>query len=151
MEERGGRTGVHPHPGRAFPHDAPHDHQLFYQGKRCRNRSKAAVVGLTRYVATMFGADGIRCVAVAPGLVMTDALRRFPEKALAEYAAERVLPWPAEVEDIAATVAFLASDEARAITGQTIVVDSGTTIHRPRHAMGQWQEMLKAHPEWLDG
>src|SRR6476620_9121818 len=36
--------------------------------------SKAAVIGLTRYVATMFGPEGIRCVAVAPGLVMTPAL-----------------------------------------------------------------------------
>jgi NAD(P)-dependent dehydrogenase (short-subunit alcohol dehydrogenase family) len=113
--------------------------------------SKAAIVGLTRYVATMYGADGIRCVAVAPGLVMTDAIKGLSERTLAEYKAERVLPWPAEVEDIAAVVTFLASDEARAITGQTIVVDSGTTTHRPRHAMFQWQDMLREHPEWLDG
>lgn len=104
--------------------------------------SKAAIIGLTRYVATMYGADGIRCVAVAPGLVTTETIEGFPEQRLAQYRAERVLPWAASVEEIAGLVAFLASDEGRSITGQTIVVDSGTTAHRPRHAMATWDAML---------
>jgi enoyl-[acyl-carrier-protein] reductase (NADH) len=62
------------------------------------------------------------------------------KRSLEIYAAERLLPWAATPEDIAATVAWLASDEARAITGQTIVVDSGTTAHRPRHAIAQWDQ-----------
>ena len=105
--------------------------------------SKAAVIGLTRYVATMYGRDGIRCNAVAPGLVLTERLRAgLSARQQAEYAAERLLPWAAEPEDVAAVVAFLAGDEARCITGQTIVVDSGTTTHRPRHAMQAWERML---------
>jgi NAD(P)-dependent dehydrogenase (short-subunit alcohol dehydrogenase family) len=105
--------------------------------------SKAAVIGLTRYVATMYGHEGIRCNAIAPGLIMTERLASaMSEHRLAAYSAERLLPWPADPEDIAAVVAWLASDEARCITGQTIVVDSGTTAHRPRHAMQKWEDML---------
>ena len=109
--------------------------------------SKAAVIGLTRYVATMYGRDGIRCNAVAPGLVLTERLQAsLTERQLAEYAAERLLPWAAAPEDVAAVVAFLGGDEARAITGQTIVVDCGTTAHRPRHAMKAWEAALGGQP-----
>jgi NAD(P)-dependent dehydrogenase (short-subunit alcohol dehydrogenase family) len=98
--------------------------------------AKAGLVSLARYVATMYGERGIRCNAVAPGLVMTEEARRVmgPER-LAEKAAERVLADPCEPSDVAALVAFLASNEARCITGQTIVIDSGTTVHRPEHAI----------------
>jgi NAD(P)-dependent dehydrogenase (short-subunit alcohol dehydrogenase family) len=106
--------------------------------------SKAAIVGLTRFVATMYGRDGIRCNAVAPGLIMTDRNRDAQSAyRLAAYAAERLLPWAADPGDIAGVVAFLASDEGRCITGQTIVVDCGTLAHRPRHAMKQWEEALR--------
>ena len=100
--------------------------------------AKAALMSLTRYVATMYGGRGIRCNAVAPGLVLTDVARRVmtPEH-LAEKAAERLLPDPCEPEDVAALVAFLASSEARCITGQTVVIDSGTVAHRPEHAIRQ--------------
>jgi NAD(P)-dependent dehydrogenase (short-subunit alcohol dehydrogenase family) len=109
--------------------------------------SKAAVIGLTRYVASMYGPDRIRCNAVAPGLVMTERLSAaLPPRRLAAYAAERLLPWPADPDDIAAVVCWLASDEARCITGQTIVVDSGTTAHRPRHAMQRWEDLLSELP-----
>jgi NAD(P)-dependent dehydrogenase (short-subunit alcohol dehydrogenase family) len=102
--------------------------------------SKAAIVNLTRSVAAMVGRSGIRCNAVAPGLTMTAGVSASmsPEQ-LEVYAAERLLPWPASPDDIAATVVWLASDEARSITGQTIVVDSGTLAHRPRHAIAQWE------------
>lgn len=103
--------------------------------------SKAAVTNLTRSVAAMVGRDGIRCNAVAPGLTMTNAVAAMmSQRQLDIYAAERLLPWPAYPDDIAATVAWLASDEARAITGQTIVVDCGTLAHRPRHAIAQWEQ-----------
>lgn len=57
---------------------------------------------------------------------------------LDEFAAERLLPWAAEPEDVAAVVCWLAGDEARCITGQSIVVDSGTTAHRPLHTLHAW-------------
>lgn len=102
--------------------------------------SKAAVNGFVRYVATMYGSRGIRCNAVAPALVLTEAARAaMGAERLAEKAAERVLPWACEVGDVANLVAFLASEEARCITGQTIVIDSGTLTHRPEHALKSWQ------------
>ncbi|WP_214326746.1 SDR family NAD(P)-dependent oxidoreductase [Nonomuraea sediminis] len=100
--------------------------------------SKAAIGGFVRYVATMYGNRGIRCNAVAPALVMTEEARRALGPArLAEKRAERLLPWPCEVADVANLVCFLASDEARCITGQTVVIDSGTLAHRPEHAIRQ--------------
>jgi NAD(P)-dependent dehydrogenase (short-subunit alcohol dehydrogenase family) len=102
--------------------------------------AKAALMSLTRYVATMYGDRGIRCNAVAPALVLTDVARRvMTAERLAEKAAERLLPWAAEPADVAALVAFLASGEARCITGQTVVIDSGTTAHRPEHALHSWR------------
>ena len=112
--------------------------------------SKAAVVGLTRYVASMYGPEGIRCVAVAPGMVMTPALSALPERRLAQWAAERPLPWSLQPDDLAAVVTWLASDEARGITGQTLVVDGGVPARRPRPSMNAWQEALRAHPDWID-
>jgi NAD(P)-dependent dehydrogenase (short-subunit alcohol dehydrogenase family) len=112
--------------------------------------SKAAVIGLTRYVATMYGRDGIRCVCVAPGMVLTPALQAAPERRLAQFGAERLLPWGLEPDDLAATVTWLASDEARGITGQTIVVDAGVTAHRPRPSMEAWHALLLEHPDWLE-
>ncbi|HET6812273.1 MAG TPA: SDR family oxidoreductase [Acidimicrobiales bacterium] len=106
--------------------------------------SKAAVIGLTRYVASMYGAEGIRCNAVAPGPIVTERLAAtLSEHRLAEHAAERLLPWPTTPADVAAVVVFLASDDARCITGQTIVVDGGTTAHRPRHAMQAWDRAMQ--------
>jgi NAD(P)-dependent dehydrogenase (short-subunit alcohol dehydrogenase family) len=105
--------------------------------------SKAALTGFIRYAATTYGSRGIRCNAIAPGLVMTEVARAaMSAERLAEKAAERVLPWQTEPDDVAALVAFLASDEARCITGQTIVVDSGITAHRPEHALKSWKEMI---------
>jgi NAD(P)-dependent dehydrogenase (short-subunit alcohol dehydrogenase family) len=113
--------------------------------------SKAAVVGLTRYVAAMYGREGIRCVAVAPSLVLTPALLAIGERRLAQFAAERLLPWAIEPEELAGVVAWLASEEARSITGQTIVVDGGLMTHRPRLSMDAWEDALRRHPGLRSG
>ncbi|MEV0147032.1 MULTISPECIES: SDR family oxidoreductase [unclassified Nonomuraea] len=102
--------------------------------------SKAALNGFVRYVATTYGPRGIRCNAVAPALVLTDAARLAlgPDR-MADKAAERLLPWACTPGDVADLVAFLASDEARCVTGQTVVIDCGTLAHRPEHAVHQWR------------
>ncbi|MGN9845024.1 SDR family NAD(P)-dependent oxidoreductase [Nonomuraea sp. H19] len=102
--------------------------------------SKSALMGFARHVATRYGARGIRCNAVAPALVLTAAAQRaLTPGQLAEKAAERLLPWPCTPEDVADLVCFLASGEARCITGQTLVIDSGTLAHRPQHAIHEWR------------
>jgi len=98
--------------------------------------SKAGIITLTQYVATQHGKEGIRCNAIAPGLIVTPAsvssyaTGPFGEMMLRHHLTPR-LGTPA---DIASTVAFLASDEAAFITGQVICVDGGLLAHAPYHA-----------------
>ncbi len=92
--------------------------------------SKAAVEALIRYLAVELAPHGIVCNAVAPGVVETDALDFFPNKdAMIASARQRTpagrLTTP---EDVAHVVAWLCTDEARMIVGQTIVVDGGYQV-----------------------
>lgn len=104
--------------------------------------AKAAVINMTRYVATQSGKKNIRCNAVAPGLILTPAaLNNLPEEMRRLFIRHNALSYLGKPEDIAATVAFLASDDARYITGQTFVVDGGLTIHNPTVAdISGWEK-----------
>jgi NAD(P)-dependent dehydrogenase (short-subunit alcohol dehydrogenase family) len=94
--------------------------------------SKAGVNMLTRYVATSYGKQGIRCNSVVPGLVMTEVARDKAPRAVLDILARHIsTPFAGEPEDIAQMVAFLASDEARYVTGQIISVDGGLSSHAP--------------------
>lgn len=94
--------------------------------------SKAGVVNLTRYVATQYGKENIRCNAVAPGLILTPAAKRnMSEELLGTFAKYNALPYHGEADDIGYTVLFLASDESKFITGQTIQVEGGHYIANP--------------------
>jgi NAD(P)-dependent dehydrogenase (short-subunit alcohol dehydrogenase family) len=92
--------------------------------------AKAALMSLTRTAAAEWGQHGVRVNAVAPGWVKTD-LNEFlwsnpdAERAMVQRAA--LGRW-GEVDEIAGVVAFLASDAASYLTGQTIVVDGGLSI-----------------------
>lgn len=93
--------------------------------------SKAVVEALTRYLAADLAPHGIVVNAVSPGLVNTGAVTAFPVdlQATFEYATQRTpagrLVTP---EDVAEVVAFLCSDAARMIAGQTILVDGGYSL-----------------------
>jgi NAD(P)-dependent dehydrogenase (short-subunit alcohol dehydrogenase family) len=91
--------------------------------------AKAGINALTRHVATRYGKQGIRCNAIAPGLVQTESVRRMSPEDLARYESVHLTPYLGEPEDIAAAVAFLASPEARFITGQVLSVDGGELAH----------------------
>lgn len=92
--------------------------------------AKAAVIRLTQYVATQFGAQNIRCNAIAPGAVMTPALRDNLAAELIEgIRSHNALPFIAEPEDVAHLMVFLASSESRYITGQVLVIDGGMSSH----------------------
>lgn len=94
--------------------------------------TKAALIQLTRSIATAYGTKGVRCNAVAPGLILTPTvINDFPPHWRANVEAETPRGVAGAPEDIAEAVAFLASDAARNITGQTLVSDGGVSIHVP--------------------
>ncbi|CAH0056348.1 unnamed protein product [Clonostachys solani] len=111
-----------------------YDHAL-YEG------SKSAVEGLTRSLATDFGAEGITVNAIAPGGVVSDmsaevAWRYIPgadsswpqEKIVASLASASPMKRAAYPKDIAKTVAMLAGDDSGWITGQTILCAGGASV-----------------------
>lgn len=94
--------------------------------------SKAAMLQMTRSIAASHGRRGIRCNAVSPGLVLTRSAREhLPSRVLEMVAAETLTPYLGAPDDIAYAVAYLASDEARYVTGHNLVVDGGTATHVP--------------------
>ena len=94
--------------------------------------SKAGVINLTRYIATQYGKFGIRCNGVAPGLVLTPAaIGNLNPDEREKFLKYNSLPYAGKPEDIAGIVAFLASEDARYISGQTIVADGGMSCHNP--------------------
>ncbi len=103
--------------------------------------SKAAVMQLTRSIATSHGRRGIRCNTVSPGLVMTPAARNnLPPRLHDIVAGETLTPYLGAPQDIAHAVAFLASDESRYVTGHNLIVDGGTCSHVPGFA--QFRELF---------
>jgi NAD(P)-dependent dehydrogenase (short-subunit alcohol dehydrogenase family) len=90
--------------------------------------AKHGVVGLTKSAALAWGKQGIRVNAVGPGFTPTPLTAAATDAYKARFLDIMALPQFPEAEDIAATVAFLGSDEARAITGQLYLVDGGYTI-----------------------
>ncbi|WP_370893056.1 3-oxoacyl-ACP reductase FabG [Janibacter sp. GXQ6167] len=87
--------------------------------------SKSALVGLARSVTRELGARGITANVVAPGFVETDMTAVLPEKTQKEYQASIPARRFAAPEEVAAAVAFLASDDAAYISGAVIPVDGG--------------------------
>ena len=94
--------------------------------------SKAAIIQMTRSIATSHGKAGVRCNAVAPGMTVTPALlEAFPPPLRQCVEDETLRDQLGAPEDIAEAVAFLASPAARNITGQVLVSDGGCASHVP--------------------
>jgi NAD(P)-dependent dehydrogenase (short-subunit alcohol dehydrogenase family) len=91
--------------------------------------SKAALNAMTRHTATVFGPQGIRCNAIAPGLIGNpDGVHRMPSVISDIFCAASPIPRLGVPRDIANMVVFLASDLSSFITGQVISVDGGILV-----------------------
>ncbi|MBH37546.1 3-oxoacyl-[acyl-carrier-protein] reductase [bacterium] len=90
--------------------------------------SKGGIIAFTKSIAKEFGAKGIQCNAIAPGFIQTEMIDTLPE----DYLNTIIKSIPARklgsTDDVSKLVLFLASDESRYITGQTISVDGGMNI-----------------------
>lgn len=94
--------------------------------------AKAGIHQLSREIAATYGRDNIRCNVIVPGLVLTPrGQATFTPEQVDLFASETPLTRLPEAQDHANVAAFLASDAAAMVTGQTITVDGGLTIKLP--------------------
>ena len=93
--------------------------------------SKGGMQNLTRTLALEYAARGIRVNAVAPGATLTPINRAWADDPVKRALVTQHIPMrrPAEAEEMAAATAFLCSDEAAYVTGQTLFVDGGLTLY----------------------
>jgi NAD(P)-dependent dehydrogenase (short-subunit alcohol dehydrogenase family) len=108
-------------------------------GLTAYSTSKGAIIALTRAMAVDHGRDHVRVNCVAPGPVYTPLVSatRLSEEVRSQRRAASVLNLEGTGWDVGHAVRFLLSDHARYITGQTLVVDGGTTLVGPRRATPQ--------------
>ncbi|OGK79622.1 MAG: hypothetical protein A2X52_04785 [Candidatus Rokubacteria bacterium GWC2_70_16] len=127
-------------PGRIVAISGIDSHQAM-AGHGVLGAAKAALESLVRTLPLELGPRGITVNGVSPGFIETDSARFYTERGLKrEYspaALELIAATPVRRlgrgEDVAALVAFLASDGAGFLTGQTILIDGGLTIVSPLH------------------
>lgn len=100
--------------------------QVGYPKRAAYSASKGGLDALTRALAAEMGPDGVRVNAVNPGFIRTEMTRSYIDAGRAEeYETRTAIGQLGEPEDVAETVAFLASDLAAFISGETLLVDGG--------------------------
>jgi NAD(P)-dependent dehydrogenase (short-subunit alcohol dehydrogenase family) len=91
--------------------------------------SKSALVGMTRSLARELGERMIRVNCLLPGLTMGEATKDIPQTRWNDYAERTTLKRIQQPDDLDGVVAFLLSDDSKFITGQTLAVDGGFSLH----------------------
>ena len=98
-------------------------------GSYSYQQSKHGVVGLTKFSAGQRGRYGVTVNCIAPGVVATDAtLKAIPRQMVEQIAATQAVPGVLEAEDLTAACVFFASEEARFVSGQVLVIDGGRNM-----------------------
>ncbi len=90
--------------------------------------AKAGLIGLTKTTARELASRGITCNALAPGLIDTDLTADLPAGATEAIKTLTPMGYVGAVEDVAAAAVYLASDEARYVTGQVLGIDGGMVM-----------------------
>ena len=114
-------------------------------GPQAYSASKAAVINLTRAVAVELAPDKIRVNAICPGGILTPLLHRGSPEVIEPFL-KQMQPWPEPglPEHIAGAALFLASEDARFVTGEALVVDGGLTALGGNAIRTLGQEALNA-------
>lgn len=106
--------------------------RLAQESRTAYGAAKAGLLGLSVAIATQYGKQGIRSNVIAPGAILSPALKAmFSEEHLSVFQDFTMTPQIGTPADIAAVALFLASDESRYINGQVITVDGGLTSYVP--------------------
>jgi len=97
--------------------------------------SKAAIMSISRYIATQYGKLGIRCNVINPGLIRTEGGVKNVYGPMVEIMARNTLvPRLGQGTDVGAMAVYLCSEDASFITGQAINVDGGMLSHMPYYS-----------------
>ena len=96
-------------------------------GQAAYGAAKAGILGLTRSLAREIGSRGLRINSVIPGFVPTEMVADVTPEMVKALRASEALPLGVTADSVAGGVAFLLSDRAASITGQTLVIDAGMT------------------------
>lgn len=91
--------------------------------------SKSAIVGMTRSLARELGERMIRVNCLLPGLTMNEVTKDIPEERWNDYASRQMLKRKQMPDDLDGVVSFLMSDDSKFMTGQTLAVDGGFSLH----------------------
>lgn len=97
-------------------------------GQANYSSSKAGIIGLTRTIAKEVASRGITANAIAPGFIDTPMTQQLPEERRQALMDQVPLGFLGTPRDVAEAVAFLASEEARYITGQVLTIDGGISL-----------------------
>jgi NAD(P)-dependent dehydrogenase (short-subunit alcohol dehydrogenase family) len=115
--------------GAAYAYMFPDMGEFAGLGNYSYSITKWGIVGLTKFMAAQLGAYNITVNCIAPGVTMTEATKKVvPDLFIQSMTALTAMKSTLEPEDLAGACVFFASDEAKFVTGQTLVIDGGLAM-----------------------
>jgi 3-oxoacyl-[acyl-carrier protein] reductase len=115
--------------GAAYSYMFPNLGEFTGLGNYSYSITKWGIVGLTKFMAAQLGAHNITVNCIAPGITMTEATKKIvPDMFLQGMTAMTAMKSTLEPEDLAGACVFFASDDAKFVTGQTLVIDGGLAM-----------------------